>query len=163
VKVMILMGSDSDMAVMGQAARALEELGVACELAVASAHRSPDWVREVLAKADGAGAEVFIAGAGGAAHLAGFVAAHTLRPVIGVPLSSGLQGGLDALLSTVQMPRGVPVACVAVDGAANAGLLAAQILAVSDPALRERLEARRRKMAEEVRRKSTAGSSPGRA
>jgi 5-(carboxyamino)imidazole ribonucleotide mutase len=151
--VLILMGSDSDLPVMKKSADVLKEFGVAHRLAVASAHRSPERARKLVSEAEREGCRVFIAGAGGAAHLAGFVAAHTVRPVIGVPILSALKG-LDSLLSTVQMPSGVPVATVAVDGAANAGYLAVQILAASDDDLKEKLLAHREKMAEEVKRKS---------
>lgn len=151
--VCILMGSDSDLPVMGAAAETLQELGVPFRMAVASAHRSPGLVRELVAEGEKSGVRVFIAGAGGAAHLAGVVASLTVRPVVGVPLKSALNG-LDSLLSTAQMPRGVPVATVAVDGAGNAALLAAQMLALSDRELERALLARRVKAAEEIRAKS---------
>jgi 5-(carboxyamino)imidazole ribonucleotide mutase len=147
------MGSDSDLPVMKKCSDVLREFGVEHRMAVASAHRSPARARSLVEEAERGGCRVFVAGAGGAAHLAGFVAAHTVRPVIGVPILSALKG-IDSLLSTVQMPSGVPVATVAVDGAANAGYLAVQILAASDDELKERLAAHREKMAEEVRRKS---------
>ena len=154
--VAIVMGSASDREVMQAAAQSLDGLGVESEVRVLSAHRTPDalhaWARGLEAR----GIKVVIAGAGGAAHLAGAVAAVTTLPVIGVPLASpnAIAGGLDALLSTVQMPRGVPVATVAVGeaGAANAGILAAQILATGDPALAERVAALRESMAEKVLR-----------
>jgi len=154
VRVGIVMGSASDRPVMGAAEETLKALGVECEVRVLSAHRTPDALRAWLADAEARGVRVFIAGAGGAAHLAGAVAAHTTRPVIGVPLASAnaVAGGLDALLSTVQMPRGVPVATVAVGeaGAANAGILAAQILATADDALAERVRAHRKQAADKV-------------
>lgn len=152
IDVLILMGSESDAAVMQGAADVLKELGVRCELTVASAHRSPDRVQRLLADAPARGVKVFIAGAGAAAHLAGTLAAHTTRPVIGVPIDSSALKGLDALLATVQMPPGVPVATVSIGkpGAVNAGVLAAQILGVADPEVVSRLEAYKRKLAEKV-------------
>ncbi len=132
VQVAILMGSDSDWPVMEQAAKMLDRFGVAWEAHPFSAHRSPKLVREYVTTAPTRGIRVFIAGAGGAAHLAGVIAAHTTRPVIGVPIESKSLKGLDSLLATVQMPKGVPVATVAIDGAANAGILAVQCLALSD-------------------------------
>lgn len=141
----ILMGSESDMEVMDQARAVLEELEIPCEVSVMSAHRNPDLVARYAGEAEGRGIRVIIAGAGLAAHLAGAVASRTILPVIGVPLAGGTLGGLDALLSTVQMPRGVPVASVAIGshGARNAAWLAAEILALSTPALAERLRAAR--------------------
>lgn len=135
------MGSRSDHETMVEAARVLDELDVAYEIEVVSAHRTPDRMFEYAAAAEGRGLQVIIAGAGGAAHLPGMTAAKTVLPVIGVPVQSSSLNGLDSLLSIVQMPRGVPVATVAIGkaGAANAGLLAARILAGGDPALRERL------------------------
>jgi phosphoribosylamine---glycine ligase len=152
IQVLILMGSDSDAAVMKGAADVLREFGINCEMTVASAHRSPARVQRLLAEAPARGVQVFIVGAGAAAHLAGMVAAHTSKPVIGVPIDSSPLLGLDALLSTVQMPPGVPVATVAVgrSGATNAGVLAAQILAVGDPAIAARLDAYKAKLAEKV-------------
>jgi phosphoribosylaminoimidazole carboxylase PurE protein len=152
IHVLILMGSDSDAPVMKAAYDLLRELGVPCEMTVASAHRSPARVKRLLDEAPRRGVKVFIVGAGMAAHLAGMVAAHTTRPVIGVPVESGALKGLDALLSTVQMPPGVPVATVAIGsvGALNAGVLAAQILALADPALAARLEAYKTGLAEKV-------------
>jgi 5-(carboxyamino)imidazole ribonucleotide mutase len=141
--VAIMMGSKSDLETMRPAARVLEELGLAVEVRVLSAHRTPDETAAFVREAVGRGVKVFICGAGGAAHLAGAVAAHTTRPVIGVPIASGALGGFDALLSTVQMPPGMPVATVAVGGAENAGLLAAQIAALGDTALAGRIEAER--------------------
>ncbi len=148
------MGSDSDAEVMSQAAAALDEFGVPYEITVASAHRSPERTRRAIVEAEQNGAAVFIAGAGMAAHLPGVVASFTTRPVIGVPLSGGALQGVDALYAIVQMPPGIPVASVAIGGARNAGILAAQILAVSDPALAGRLRENRTKMAEAVAQKS---------
>ena len=157
IQVLILMGSDSDAPIMKNAADVLRELGVSCEMTVASAHRSPARVQRLLAEAPGRGVRVFIVGAGAAAHLAGMVAGHTARPVIGVPIDSSPLLGLDALLSTVQMPPGVPVATVAVGkaGATNAGVLAAQMLALADPALAERLEAYKARLADKVEQAAT--------
>lgn len=139
----IVMGSASDRPVMAAAEEQLKQLGVEFETKVLSAHRTPEAVRDWVRSGPARGVKVFIAAAGGAAHLAGAVASHTTLPVIGVPLvaSFGVAGGLDALLSTVQMPRGVPVATVAIGeaGAGNAAILAAQILATADPALAKRL------------------------
>jgi 5-(carboxyamino)imidazole ribonucleotide mutase len=153
-RVGIVMGSASDRPTMEHAADALKELGVDAEVKVLSAHRTPDALRDWVGGLEARGIKVVIAGAGGAAHLAGAVAAHTTLPVIGVPLASAnaVAGGLDALLSTAQMPRGVPVATVAVGeaGAANAGILAAQILATSDVELAERVRTQRRAMAARV-------------
>ena len=129
ISVLILMGSDSDAPIMKGAVDLLTELGIPCEMTVASAHRSPERVMRLVAEAPGRGVKAFIVGAGAAAHLAGVVAAHTSMPVIGVPIDSSALKGLDALLSTVQMPPGVPVACVGVDNAKNAAVLAARILA----------------------------------
>ena len=150
--VLILMGSDSDAPVMTAAVDVLTELGVTSEMTVASAHRSPRRVLQLVEEAPGRGVRVFIVGAGAAAHLAGVVAAHTTLPVIGVPIDSSALNGLDALLSTVQMPPGVPVATVAIGkpGATNAGVLAAQILAVGDPALAGRLRDYKARLEEKV-------------
>jgi 5-(carboxyamino)imidazole ribonucleotide mutase len=136
----VLVGSKSDLPVMEKGTKRLDELGVDYELEVLSAHRNPEAVAEYVASAPGRGIKVFICAAGMAAHLAGAVAARTNLPVIGIPIAAGTLGGFDALLATVQMPSGVPVATVAVNGAANAAVLAAQILALSDPELGERLE-----------------------
>jgi phosphoribosylamine--glycine ligase len=146
------MGSDSDAPVMQGAVDLLKELGIACEMTVASAHRSPDRVMRLVSEAPGRGVKVFIIGAGAAAHLAGVVAAHTSMPVIGVPIDSSALKGWDALLSTVQMPPGVPVATVSIGkpGATNAAVLAAQILAVGDPAIADRVAAYKKKLAEKV-------------
>ena len=152
ISVLILMGSDSDAPVMQGAVVVLRDLQIACEMTVASAHRSPERVTRLVREAPGRGVKVFIVGAGAAAHLAGVVAAHTTMPVIGVPIDSSALKGLDALLSTVQMPPGVPVATVSIGkpGATNAGVLAAQILAVGDPAIATRLDEYKKKLAEKV-------------
>lgn len=155
-RVAILMGSVSDLDQMAEAARELERYGVPYEVRVTSAHRTPAETAAYVKDAEARGVLVFIAGAGMAAHLAGAVAAHTTRPVLGVPLGGSTLGGLDALLSTAQMPKGVPVATLAIGkaGAGNAGVLAAQILALSDPPLAERLAQRRRETVAEVERAS---------
>jgi phosphoribosylamine--glycine ligase len=152
IAVLILMGSDSDAPVMQGAVDILRELAIACEMTVASAHRSPDRVMRLVREAPGRGVKVFIVGAGAAAHLAGVVAAHTSLPVIGVPIDSSALKGLDALLSTVQMPPGVPVATVSIGrpGATNAGVLAAQILGVADAAVAARLVAYKKNLADKV-------------
>ena len=152
--VCIIMGSDSDAEVMGQACAALDEVGVAYEMKVASAHRSPDRTKQIVTDAERDGAGVFIAGAGMAAHLPGVVASLTTKPVIGVPLSGSALQGVDALYAVVQMPPGIPVATVAIGGARNAGVLAAQIIALSDAALATRLREQRVSMAEGVAAKS---------
>jgi 5-(carboxyamino)imidazole ribonucleotide mutase len=136
----ILVGSESDLPVVEKCTKRLEDLGVDYELEVLSAHRNPEGVARYVASAPGRDIKVFICAAGMAAHLAGAVAARTNLPVIGIPIAAGTLGGFDALLATVQMPSGVPVATVAVNGAANAAVLAAQILALSDPELAQRLE-----------------------
>lgn len=135
----IVCGSRSDFPVMEKATDMLGKLGIPCELHAISAHRAPDLLLRFVAEAEERGIRVFIAGAGGAAHLAGVMAAKTILPVIGVPIPTQIMGGLDSLLSIVQMPRGVPVATVAIGGAENAALLAAEILALADPDLRRRL------------------------
>jgi phosphoribosylaminoimidazole carboxylase PurE protein len=152
------MGSDSDLPAMAECLKVLDSYGVAYDLRVLSAHRSPEHATRFAREAAGAGFQVLVAGAGGAAHLAGVVAAHTTLPVIGVPLASSPLQGFDALLSTVQMPPGVPVATVGVGpmGAANAGHLAVAILSLRDPKLGARLAERRARMAEDVLRKSEA-------
>ncbi len=143
-KVAILMGSVKDDGAMQPASEVLREFGIEHEVHVMSAHRTPQAVAEFATGARDAGFGVIICGAGKAAHLAGAVAAHSTLPVIGVPIAAGKLGGLDALLSTVQMPTGIPVATVAVDGAANAGYLAVAILAAADPELAQKLDAYRR-------------------
>src|SRR6187402_1146213 len=146
------MGSDSDAPVMQAAVDTLKEFGITSEMTVASAHRSPARVMKLLHEAPGRGVCVFIVGAGAAAHLAGVVAAHTSQPVIGVPIDSSALKGMDALLSTVQMPPGVPVATVAIGkpGATNAGVLAAQMIALGDEALARRLAAYKDSLAAKV-------------
>ncbi len=146
--VAILMGSNSDREVMSAASAALTELSVAHEVVVTSAHRSPEQTADYVRAAPGRGVKVFVVGAGRAAHLAGAVAAHTTLPVLGVPLESGALKGMDALLATVQMPAGVPVGTLAIGeaGARNAGLLAAQVLALSDTALAGRFKRLRKRM-----------------
>lgn len=152
----ILMGSDSDLPVMEEAAKILKDFGIAYEMTVSSAHRTPKRTSEYAQSAEGRGLKVIIAGAGSAAHLAGFIAAETTLPVIGVPIDSSPLNGLDSLLATVQMPGGVPVASMAIGkaGAKNAGIFAAQILAVSDPQLRAALKAHREDMARQVEAKA---------
>ena len=152
--VLIIMGSDSDAEVMSQAAAALDELGVPYEFTVASAHRSPERAKQIVTDAEANGAAAVIAGAGMAAHLPGVMASLTTLPVIGVPLASGALNGVDALYAIVQMPPGMPVATVAIGGARNAGILAAQIIATSDAEVAARLKETRRKMAEQVAAKS---------
>jgi 5-(carboxyamino)imidazole ribonucleotide mutase len=152
----VIMGSKSDWETMVHADQILSEFGIDHECQVVSAHRTPAWMAEYASSASGRGLEVIIAGAGGAAHLPGMVAAHTVLPVIGVPVQSAALNGLDSLLSIVQMPKGVPVATVAIgpSGAANAGLLAVAILATSRPELRAKLQAYRDKIAVEVRQQT---------
>lgn len=148
----LVMGSDSDWPVVSKAHDTLNELGIAHEVRVISAHRTPETAHEYAATAEDRGLKVILAAAGGAAHLAGVLAASTILPVIGIPVPGGSLNGLDALLATVQMPSGIPVATVAVSssGAVNAALLAAQMLALSDPELAEKLRARKKKLAEKV-------------
>jgi phosphoribosylamine---glycine ligase len=152
ISVLILMGSDSDAPVMQAAVDVLREFDVPCEMTVASAHRSPERVMRLVAEAPGRGVRLFIVGAGAAAHLGGVVAAHTTLPVIGVPIDSSALKGMDALLSTVQMPPGVPVATVSIGkpGATNAGVLAVQMLALADASLGERLTQYKKKLADKV-------------
>ncbi len=147
-RVGIIMGSDSDWPIMQDAQRILDEFGVPHEVRIVSAHRTPQHMAEYAQHAAQRGIGVIIAGAGGAAHLPGMVAAHTILPVIGVPVPSRHLGGVDSLYSIVQMPAGVPVASVAIGGGTNAGLLAVEILAVSQPSLADRLQAYRHRMAE---------------
>ena len=142
----ILMGSDSDWPVMEQAVKTLKSFGIACEARVLSAHRSPELVRQYATSAASRGLKVLIAGAGGAAHLAGVLAAHTILPVIGVPVESKSLKGLDSLLSTVQMPKGVPVATVAIDNASNAAILAVQCMALGDRRLQRKLVEHKRQL-----------------
>jgi phosphoribosylamine--glycine ligase len=155
-KVLIIMGSDSDLAVMEESAKVLAEFGVPCQITVASAHRTPERTLRIIRKAEKDGVEVIIGGAGMAAHLPGVIASHTILPVIGVPLDTSPLQGMDALLSIVQMPAGIPVATVAVGkpGAKNAGILACQIIARKDASLRRALADHRKKMACEVEEKA---------
>jgi phosphoribosylaminoimidazole carboxylase PurE protein len=156
MNVTLFLGSGSDFDVIKDGLEILKEFGVPFDLEVTSAHRSPERTLKLVRKAEEKGTEVFIAVAGKAAHLAGVVAAHTVRPVIGVPVESAALAGMDALLSTVQMPKGIPVATVTLGktGGANAALLAIQILALNDAGLRKKLAAHRKKMAEEVEESS---------
>jgi len=153
LKVGIIMGSDSDLEVMADVAKTLEEFNVSYEMTVASAHRSPDLVHKYATNAKSRGIKIIIAGAGGAAHLAGVAASLTTLPIIGVPIKSKMLKGLDSLLSTVGMPPGVPVATVGVNAAKNAGLLAIQILATSDKNLEKKLIVYKNKMSREVKSK----------
>lgn len=155
-KVAVIMGSDSDLPLVKACAEKLKELGIEYEIHIMSAHRTPGAVSEFASSAYERGFGVIIAAAGKAAHLGGFIAAHTTLPVIGIPLKSSALDGMDALLATVQMPSGIPVATVAIDGCANAAILAAQMLALSEPELHERLEKMRRDMSEAVRKKDAA-------
>lgn len=157
-KVLILMGSDSDLPVLREASDFLSSVGVAWGMRVTSAHRTPERTRQVVAEAEAQGVQVFLCAAGMAAHLAGVVAAETMRPVIGVPVDASGLGGLDALLSTVQMPPGVPVATMGIGkaGARNAAILASQILSLSDAALAARLKGVRQEMARGVEAKDEA-------
>jgi len=150
----IVLGSDSDLPVMEETARILDDFGVSYEMTIASAHRSPDLAAEYARSAEERGIEVIIAGAGMAAHLPGVLAAYTCLPVIGVPLAGGALNGMDALYSIVQMPPGVPVATVAVNGARNAALLAVQILGLKDEKLRERFRSYKQSLKESVIKKA---------
>jgi len=150
-KVAVIMGSDSDWPTMRVAAETLQEFGVAYEARVVSAHRTPADMADYAGTAATRGLRVIIAGAGGAAHLPGMVASHTVLPVIGVPVESKALKGMDSLLSIVQMPGGIPVATVGIGNARNAGLLALQILAITDRKLRKKLESFRERIAEESR------------
>lgn len=158
LKVWIAMGSDSDLPVMEEAVKVLKEFGVPCEVDVTSAHRSPEATARYARSAESRGFGAIIVGAGHAAHLGGVVAAHSTLPVIGVPLASSDLSGMDSLLSTVQMPGGVPVACMAIgkSGARNAGLFAVQILATRDPELRRRLHEYKAALAAGVQEKNRA-------
>jgi len=155
-QVSIVMGSDSDLEIMREAGKALEEFGIEYEMDVTSAHRSPDRTADFARKAAQRGIRVIIAGAGGAAHLAGVIAAHTTLPVIGVPIPSTSLQGMDSLLATVQMPAGIPVATVAIGkpGATNAGILAAQMIALAEPAIGKKLHDHKEKLARGVEEKS---------
>lgn len=154
--VSIVMGSDSDLEIMNEAAKALEQFGIAYEIDVTSAHRSPARTAEFARGAAARGIKAIIAGAGGAAHLAGVIAAETTLPVIGVPIPSTSLNGMDSLLSTVQMPAGIPVATVAIGkaGATNAGILAAQIIGLSDSGIAAKLKQHKQKLAQGVEEKS---------
>ena len=153
-KVGILMGSDSDLPVMQDAAKILKEFGVETEVKIISAHRTPHLAAKYAEGAEGAGVEVIIAGAGGAAHLAGVLASLTPLPVIGVPIKSAALNGMDSLLSIVQMPSGVPVATVSINGAKNAGILAAQILSLKYPELRQKIKDYKDRLAKQVEEKN---------
>jgi 5-(carboxyamino)imidazole ribonucleotide mutase len=146
----IIMGSDSDLPVMREAAAVLDELAVPCEMTIVSAHRTPQRLYDYARSAEGRGLRVIVAGAGGAAHLPGMVAAISPLPIIGVPVKTSTLQGQDSLLSIVQMPPGVPVATVAINGARNAGILAAQVLGTADPALRGRVTDFKRRLEEMV-------------
>ena len=152
----IVMGSDSDLPVMKEAATVLKEMGIPCEMDISSAHRLPDKTANYARTARERGLEVLIAGAGMAAHLAGVLAANTTLPVIGVPLRSGALNGADALYSTVQMPPGIPVATVAIDGAKNAAYLACEILSIKYPEVAKKLEDFRSKIRKSLEEKSKA-------
>lgn len=156
LKVAVIMGSDSDWPVVKGACQQLEALGIPFEAHILSAHRTPSAAAEFAQAARGAGFGVIICAAGMAAHLAGAFAANTTLPVIGIPMKGGAGDGLDALLSTVQMPSGIPVATVALNGAKNAAVLAAQILALSDDALAQKLEKQREDMAAQIAEKEQA-------
>lgn len=154
MKAVIVMGSDSDFPILKPAADLLKDFGIEIDVTVASAHRTPDKLREYVINADKSGAGVFIAAAGAAAHLAGVVASYTTLPVIGIPINATPLNGLDALLSTVQMPSGIPVATMAVNGAKNAAIFAAEIFAVADNEVKEKLLAYREKMKADVAKKA---------
>ena len=156
MKVAVFIGSDSDFEVVKDALDILKEFRISYKLEVTSAHRSPERTVKLIKSSEEDGAEVFIAVAGKAAHLAGIVAAHTVRPVIGVPVKSSALNGMDALLSTVQMPKGIPVATMGLgkSGAVNAAFLAVQVLGLKEPSLKEKLKEYREKMASEVESKS---------
>ena len=160
-KVGIIMGSDSDLEVMSEAAKVFEEFGVSYDITVGSAHRSPELVHKYVDNAKNAGIKVFIAGAGGAAHLAGVISSLTISPVIGIPVKAKALDGLDSLLSTVNMPPGVPVATVGINSGKNAGILAIQILATSDKTLEEKLIAYKKKMSDETEKKGAKLSEVG--
>lgn len=145
----IIMGSDSDLPVMNEAAKILDEFSIAYEIKIVSAHRTPDYMAEYAKNAKSRGLRVIIAGAGGSAHLPGMTASHTSLPVIGVPIKSKSLDGMDSLLSIVQMPSGVPVATVAINGAKNAGILAAQIIGTSDESISKKIIDFKQKIAKE--------------
>jgi len=150
----IVMGSDSDLPVMKGAADILNQFGIECEVVISSAHRVPDKTAQYAKTAEERGLEVIIAGAGMAAHLPGVIAAFTTLPVIGVPIQSGALAGTDALYAIVQMPPGIPVAAMAINGARNAGIFAAQVLAAKYPEIREKLKAYKAQLANEVNAKA---------
>lgn len=158
IQVAVMMGSASDSEIMQHCTKQLQQLGISFQARILSAHRTPQQTVQFIQQAEQAGVRVFIAAAGMAAHLAGTVAAHTIRPVIGIPLPGGMQDGLDALLSTVQMPGGMPVACVSVGkaGAKNAALLAAQIIAQDNPPLQQQLTAMREQKRQELAKQDQA-------
>lgn len=155
-EVAIIMGSDSDLPVMKEASAILDEFGIMCELKIISAHRTPQLLAEYATEAMNRGIKVIIAGAGGAAHLPGVTAAFTPLPVIGVPIQTKSLNGMDSLLSIVQMPSGVPVATVAIGGAKNAGILAAQILAVANKSIMDKIIGFKKKIAEESKAKNNS-------
>ncbi len=160
-QVSILMGSDSDLPVMADCAKILDEFGIKYEVTLVSAHRTPQRMFEYAGSAKSRGIKVIIAGAGGAAHVAGVTAALTPLPVIGVPIKTSALGGMDSLLSIVQMPSGIPVATVAINAAKNAGILAAKILAVSDPELTKKLEDYQESLRETVETKAKKMETKG--
>lgn len=153
-QVLIITGSDSDLGLMCDTGKVLDEFGIEYEMTISSAHRSPERTKELVEKAKNNGVKIIIAGAGMAAHLAGVIAGSFPLPVIGVPLESGSLSGVDALLSTMQMPPGIPVATVAINGAKNAGLLAVQILATSDKTLENKIIEYKKKLAEDIEEKA---------
>ncbi|SEI94710.1 5-(carboxyamino)imidazole ribonucleotide mutase [Propionispira arboris] len=154
MKVAIVMGSDSDWPILKPAAELLKQFGIETEVVVASAHRTPKKVQDLVTSAPERGVGAFISAAGAAAHLGGVIASYTILPVIGVPINATPLNGMDALLSTVQMPSGIPVATMAINGAKNAAIFAAQIFAVSDPEIQKKLIAFREKMVEDVEKKA---------
>lgn len=153
-KVLILMGSDSDFDIVKKAIKIFEDFDIPFEVDICSAHRTPDRARQYAEEAEKKGVEVIIAAAGMAAHLAGFIAAHTTLPIIGIPISSGSLNGIDALLSTVQMPPGVPVATVGINGAENAAYLACEILSLKYLEIKEKLKQKRKQMYDKILEKS---------
>ncbi len=160
-RVGIVMGSDSDLPIMQAAADVLDELKVSRTIDIVSAHRTPELLYDYASRAEERGYQVIIAGAGGAAHLPGMLASISCLPVIGVPVSATKLEGHDALLSIVQMPAGVPVACVAIDNAKNAGILAAQMVSIADPEVRETIRAYKRNLADSVMQKAARLNSSG--
>ncbi len=162
-QVLILMGSDSDLGTMSEACKELERFGVPCEIHVSSAHRSPEKTKKLVEEAEGRGVKVLICAAGGAAHLAGVAAAHTILPVLGVPIQTVPLAGADSLYSTVQMPQGIPVGTLAIGkaGAGNAGILAAQIIALSDKDVAAKLKAFKKDLADKVENKDAELQAKG--